>query len=93
MAQNPKKIMVEIFGQQLNLRSAADPQYASELAEFVDSQIRKVATQSNDPLKVALLASMNIANELFEERRSSEENIESLSQRADSLIEMLEQAL
>ncbi len=88
-----QKIMVEIFGQQLNLKSAADPQYASDLAEFVDDQIRKVASQSNDPLKVALLASMNIANELFEERKARQETTEAISQRADSLIEMLEKSI
>ena len=91
MAQ--QKIVVEIFGQHLNLRSAADLTYASELAEFVDEQVHKVASQSNDPLKVVLLASMNIANELFQERKSSQENIDAVSDRADSLIEMLERSL
>ena len=58
-----QKLSVEIYGQQLNLKSAANPEYTSELADFVDGHIRKVSSQSNDPLKVALLASMNIANE------------------------------
>ncbi|MBT3351770.1 MAG: cell division protein ZapA [Nitrospinaceae bacterium] len=87
-----EKIMVEIFGQQLNLKSSANPQYAEDLASFVDEQIRKVANQSNDPLKVALLASMNIANELFEERRVQQESVDEIAQRADSLIEMLEKS-
>jgi cell division protein ZapA len=89
----PQKIMVEIFGQQLNLKSSADPEYAARLAQYVDEQVQKVANQSNDPLKVALLASMNIANELFEERKAQEESDNALSQRADSLIEMLEKAI
>lgn len=91
MAQ--QKIMVEIFGQQLNLKSSADSKYAIDLAEFVDEQIRKVASQSNDPIKVALLASMNIANELFEERKNLRENLDEVSQKADSLIELCEQSL
>ena len=90
MAQ--QRISVEIFGQQLNLKSAADPQYASELAEFVNEQIRKVSSQSNDPLKVALLASMNIANELFGERKLQQETTAAISERTDSLIEMLEKS-
>lgn len=89
----PQKIMVEIFGQQLNLKSAADSGYASELAQYVDEQIHRVASQSNDPLKVALLASMNIANELFQERKSRQENLDAVSERADSLLEMLERSL
>ena len=90
MAQ--QKITVEIFGQQLNLRSVADPKFATDLAEFVDGQIRKVSNQSNDPLKVVLLASLNIANELFEERKSQQETTAAISERADLLIEMLEKS-
>lgn len=89
----PQKIMVEIFGQQLNLRSAANPEYASELANYVDDQIHKVASQSNDPLKVALLASLNIANELFQLRKNSQESLDAVSERTDSLIAMLERSL
>ncbi len=90
---DPKKVVVEIFGQQLNLKSSASPEYAAELAEYVDGQIRKVSRQSNDPLKVVLLASMNIANELFEERKIQRETAEALAQRADSLLEKLERAV
>ena len=86
------KLVVEIFGHSLSLRSAANPEYTLELAEFVDSEIRKVSRQSNDPIKVVLLASMNIANELFEEREANEKSEETLSQRADSLLEMLKRA-
>jgi len=87
-----EKFIVEIFGQQLNLKSSANLQYAQDLVQFVDDQIRKVANQSNDPLKVALLASMNIANELFEERRVQQESADVIAQRAGSLIEMLKKS-
>ena len=91
MAQ--QKITVEIFGQQLNLKSEADPKFATDLAEFVDGQIRKVSNQINDPLKVVLLASLNIANELFEEQKSQQETTAAISERADLLIEMLEKSI
>lgn len=87
-----KVISVEIFGQQLHLKSAADPAYTAQLAEYVDSQIRKVSRQSNDPLKVVLLASMNIANELHEERKKQEESAEILERRADSLLQKIERS-
>jgi len=91
MAQ--QKVVVEIFGQNLNLRSTADPQYAASLAEYVDGQIRRVSRQSNDPLKVVLLASMNIANDLFQERKNQEESNEALSKKADLLLEMVDRAV
>ncbi len=86
------KLMVEIFGHSLSLRSSANTEYTLELAEYVDSEIRKVSRQSNDPIKVVLLASMNIANELFEEREAKEKSEEALSQRADSLLEMVKRS-
>lgn len=86
------KLMVEIFGHSLNLKSSANAEYTLELAEYVDSEIRKVSRQSNDPIKVVLLASMNIANELFEEREAKEKSEEALSRRADSLLEMVKRS-
>ena len=86
------KFVVEIFGHSLNLRSSANSEYTLQLAEYVDSQIHKVSRQSNDPIKVVLLASMNIANELFEEREAKEKSEETLSRRADSLLEMVRKA-
>ena len=82
---NDQKLVVEIFGQQLTLKSEAELEYATRLASYVDEQIRKVSRQSNDPIKVVLLASMNIANELFEEQDSKAASANALAQKADSL--------
>ncbi len=84
------KFVVEIFGHTLSLRSSANPEYTSRLAEYVDGEIHKVSRQSNDPMKVVLLASMNIANELFEMKKDGRKNEQILSQRADSLLRMVE---
>ena len=37
-----KKLTLKIFGQVLNLKSDADPEYAQKLADYVDKQIMKV---------------------------------------------------
>lgn len=56
---------VEIFGQTYNVRGNGDPDYLVELARFVDSRMREVAAQvaTVDPLKIAVLAALNIADE------------------------------
>ena len=91
MAQ--QKISVEIFGQNLHLKSAADQEYTAQLAAYVDEQIRKVSRQSNDPIKVVLLASMNIANELFEIRKERDDSAEQIEHRTDSILAMLKKAV
>ena len=56
---------VTIFGRTYHLRGADDPQHLVELASIVDGKMREVAdaTGTADTLKVAILASLNIADE------------------------------
>ncbi len=56
---------VTIFGRTYQLRGAEDPQHLVELASVVDGKMREIAdrTGTADTLKVAILASLNIADE------------------------------
>jgi cell division protein ZapA len=56
---------VTIFGRTYHLRGGADPQYLGTLAARVDSKMREVAdaTGTADTLKVAILASLNLADD------------------------------
>ena len=62
---------VEIFGQTYNVRGEGDPNYLAELARFVDSRMREVAAQvaTVDPVKIAILAALNIADEFSRYRK------------------------
>ena len=70
---------VEIFGQTYNVRGEGDPDYLTELARFVDSRMREVAAQvaTVDPMKIAILAALNIADEFsrFRSQRESAKGI------------------
>jgi cell division protein ZapA len=58
-------ISVEIYDQTYHLRGQ-DPDYIHQLAAIVDAKMRAVASQGKtvDSLRVAVLASLNIADEL-----------------------------
>ena len=58
-------ISVDIYDQIYTLRGP-DPAYIERLAQMVDAKMRAVAEQGNtvDSLRVAVLASLNIADEL-----------------------------
>lgn len=60
-------VPVQIFGQRYPIRSALDPQYVQELANYVDERMRAAADQSpaGDSLRLAVLAALNIADEAF----------------------------
>lgn len=68
---------VEIFGQMYNVRGEGDPDYLLELARFVDSRMRDVAAQvaTIDPLKIAILAALNIADEFSRFRKKREDAV------------------
>jgi cell division protein ZapA len=83
-------ISVEIFGQTYNVRGGeGDPNYLAELARFVDSRMREVAGQvaTVDPMKIAILAALNIADEFSRFRRVRDEKTEELSARLTKVIE------
>jgi len=58
-------IAVTIFGRTYRLRGSDDPQHLVELASIVDGRMREIAegTGTADTLKLAILASLNIADE------------------------------
>jgi cell division protein ZapA len=79
---------VEIFGQTYNVRGEGDPNYLAELARFVDSRMREVASQvaTVDPMKIAILAALNIADEFSRYRKVRDEKTEELAQRLSRAI-------
>ncbi|MCU1229408.1 MAG: cell division protein ZapA [Acidobacteriota bacterium] len=87
--------MVEIFGQTYNVRGEGDPDYLTELARFVDGRMREVAAQvaTVDPVKIAILAALNIADEFSRYRQQREsaagiwlEKTEEISDRLNKVI-------
>ena len=66
-AEKPNLVHVEIFGQTYALNAGADPAYVQQLAAHVDAQMREVGKSAGavDSLRVAVLAALNIADELF----------------------------
>ena len=63
-------VNVEIHGQQYAIRSELEPQYVGELATYVDDKMRQAARElaSADPLRVAVVAALNIADDLVNAR-------------------------
>lgn len=86
---------VEIFGREYKIRGVADDQYIQEVARFVDEKMKEVSKGSSlpSPDRLAILAALNIADELFQERRRSSEMLSGIEQKAHKLIGILDQNL
>lgn len=96
-----QSIAVEIYDQVYNLRGT-DPEYIERLARIVDAKMRAVSAHGGtvDSLRVAVLAALNIADELCAARQRHEVVAGNLSQsqlsmrsRAGSLAGLLDEVL
>jgi len=86
---------VDIFGQSYTLRSDDDSAYIQELAAYVDGRMREIADSSStvDSLKVAILAALNVADELHQVRREAEKQRMDLAVRTAEWERMLDGAI
>jgi cell division protein ZapA (FtsZ GTPase activity inhibitor) len=59
-------VRVHIFNQTYSLRSHSEREHVERLARLVDERMRQIASQApvHDVVKVAILAALNIADEL-----------------------------
>jgi cell division protein ZapA len=92
---DPKSVSVEIFGQRYPIRAALDPEYIRRLATYVDGKIRAAgdSAPSSDPVRLAVLAALNIADELFRQLEASSARDGSVAERAEELERLLDRVL
>jgi cell division protein ZapA len=88
-------VHVEIHGQQYPIRSGLDPAYVSQLAAYVDEKMRAAAaeTPAGDTLKLAVIAALNIADEVHRVRDDEQRRQARITTRAGELERMLDLAL
>ena len=88
-------VQVQIFGHSYTIRGEADREYILEVANYVDRKMREITEKL--PVaslsKVAILASLNIADELFKERAKIQSDSSELSDKAARLNAVLDELL
>jgi cell division protein ZapA len=88
-------VPVFIQGQRYPIRSTLDPAYIAELAAYVDEKM-KAAMESgtaHDTLRLAVLAALNIADEMFRCREAAGERAKAVVDRTRAIEQMLDAAL
>jgi cell division protein ZapA len=87
-------VTVEIYDQTYHL-SGQEPEHIYRLAELVDARMRSVAAQGTtvDSLRVAVLAALNLADELSRATEANSANMQLGHVRARSLSGLLDQVL
>jgi cell division protein ZapA len=95
MADTGRVIPISIQGQQYPIRTSLDPEYVLQLAAFVDEKIRVAAesTPTGDSLRLAVLAALNLADELFRCRDATDQRNGQLAERTGELERLLDRVL
>jgi len=86
-------VHVDIQGQRYAIKSALDAKYVADIAAFVDGRLdlagRELAT--SDSVRIAVIAALNIADELFRARLESADG--RVQARAEELERLVDAAL
>ncbi len=95
MADRPDSTRVNIYGREYSIRGEGDPAYVAEIAHFVDMRMREMTDNITmaSTSKVAILAALNITDEMFRVEKGIEEERMSQARFLDSLAEKIEKAL
>ena len=96
MSDEGNQVQISIFGQEYSVRAPADPDYIKKIGKYLDDKMREVqagfsTTQSST--RIAILAAMNITDELFSARQNLDSDQTDVDQKISSLIELIDESL
>lgn len=80
-----------MLGSSFSIRTDEDPRYLKQLLAYVEEKVHLVENNmgGREPLRSAILSSILIADELFQERMKSEKAVETTGR----LIQLLDKEL
>jgi cell division protein ZapA len=95
LAGGSGKVKIDIYDQSYNVNADQNEERVKELAEYVDTKMREVAdaTHTVDSLKVAVLAALNIADEMFTVRERQQQIEGPLRKRVEKCVALVEKAI
>ena len=95
MCSDKNILKVRIYGAEYSIRGYADANYIKTVAEYVDSKMREVdnSVRVDSSLKVAILASLNITDELLRERAENDKIRSQLEDKIQKLNALIDQRL
>lgn len=95
LLEQPHRTRVNVLGHEYVVRSDADEEYVKDIAAFVSARMSDIAERYNlvSSTKIAVYTALEIADELFAEKKRRERTEDDVSTRARHLCEVLSRAL
>ena len=88
-----KVVKVNILGQDYVVRSTAGQKYLEQVAKYVDDKMEEIKASGIDDsqqLRIAILAAMNITDELFTYRKEKKKFVDKVEAKTISITEFIE---
>ena len=87
-----RSVSVQIAGVRYSLKTDEDERWVKSIAAFVDGKMREVqkSTRTVDTQSAAVLTALQVAEELFAERRDARELRKSIREKSQVLLDYLE---
>ncbi len=88
-----KSVTVEILGNEYVLRSEAGEERVRQVAELLNQRLEEVlaARNTSSTLAAAVLAALNITNELLQLRDQQEKLFQEIEAKTEKLLRMIEE--
>ena len=85
---------ITILGQELSVLSDSEDEQVAEVVQFLNKKVDEILHSGNGlkTLNVAILAALNISEELLKLKGVKKELCEQLESRADKLIQLIDNA-
>ena len=93
MALNPKVLKVKILGQDYVVRSSAGQKYLNKVSSYVNEKmegIKESGIDDSQQLRIAVLAAMNITDELFSYKKEKKDFIEKVEDKTRAITEFID---
>ena len=87
-------VKVNILGQEYVIRTSADPRYIKEVAAYMNKKMEELINSGIDAnsqqLKIAVLAGMNITDELFAQKANQKKLIDTVEAKTIAITDFVE---
>lgn len=89
------KIRVKIFGSEYVLKADNNQDFIQSIARYLDGKMNELdkSLSLNSKVKIAILAALNITEELFEERQYRERLLSQINEESAKINRSIEEVL
>ncbi len=95
MPEQKNEVTVNVQNVEISVRTDKDPEYIKKIAEYVNERMQRITQNAGfnsvTSMKIAIMAALDIANEVFELKLKNKEMEEAIKNKTEQLVGMLEE--